>query len=87
MAVNESARSEVFWIIDRIEGTFAVCEDENGDHLEIPLSSISGPAEEGSVLFRMPDGGYYAVPAATISRRKRIYEKQRALFRKSKEES
>lgn len=43
------------YTVDRIEGCFAVCEDENGKMEKIELSVIPSNVKEGDVL--ISDGG------------------------------
>ena len=38
------------YIIDRFEGSFAVCEDENGSMVNIKLTDIKGRPKEGDVI-------------------------------------
>lgn len=38
------------WIIDRIEGEFALCETENKTVVSIPLSALPKGIKEGDVL-------------------------------------
>jgi hypothetical protein len=38
------------YTIDRIEGKCAVCEDENGKMVNIPLSSLPASVKEGTKL-------------------------------------
>ena len=38
------------WIIDRIEGEFALCETENKMVVSIPLSALPKGIKEGDVL-------------------------------------
>lgn len=45
------------YVIDRIEGDFAVCEDETGTTQDIPLSSLPESTKEG--LHLKYENGYY----------------------------
>lgn len=38
------------YTVDRIEGEYAVCEDENGEMVNIPLSHIKGKVSDGVTL-------------------------------------
>lgn len=40
------------YIVDRIEGDFAVCEDKNGNMTDIPVNSILGTVRASSVLIK-----------------------------------
>ena len=37
------------YILDRIEGSFAVMEDENGDMNNMPLKLLKGEVKEGNI--------------------------------------
>lgn len=39
------------YIVDRIEGMFAVCEDENCNMVNIPLTNLPKEIEERMVLY------------------------------------
>ncbi|MCI8497040.1 MAG: DUF3006 domain-containing protein [Clostridiales bacterium] len=58
----------MFWSIDRFEGDYAVCEDENGHMHSIARKLLPETAEEGDVL-RM-EGGTYAVDREETERRR-----------------
>ncbi len=36
-----------YWVIDRIEEGWAVCQNERGDHRDLPVSSFTEPIKEG----------------------------------------
>ncbi|MGB4588051.1 MAG: DUF3006 domain-containing protein [Clostridiaceae bacterium] len=61
--------------IDRFEGTFAVCEIENGDFANIPKGVLPPGAVEGSKLVIILDDTDEAID------RKRIKEKMDNLFK------
>ena len=66
-------------IIDRIEGDVAVCEQEDGSHVNIPRSCLPGDVREGSVLAWT--GSAWALDLQEESeRRKRLFSKQEGLF-------
>jgi hypothetical protein len=44
------------YIIDRIEGAFAICECPNTEHIRIPVQKLPDSAREGDVLRRSCDG-------------------------------
>lgn len=66
-------------VIDRFEGEFAVCEDESGSMVNIPISRVPGGAKEGSVLTEK-DGMFLLDTAATELRRKEISRLQNSLW-------
>lgn len=57
------------YIIDRFEGRFAVCEDENGNFINIEKNIISMEAKEGDVLIFIND--MYEVDVTATSKRKK----------------
>lgn len=57
-----------FWSIDRLEGSFAVCEDENRQRKEIPLADLPEGVKEGDVL-RLASGMYQIDREETERRR------------------
>jgi len=58
-------------IIDRFEGEYAVCEQQDGTFIHIERSQIADAAKEGDVLVRT--GDCYRVDAeATAARRAHI---------------
>lgn len=68
------------FIIDRIEGDFAVLEKETGGTIDVPLSLIKNAKEGDAVLF---DGEKYTInEKETNERKKRIQEKMKMLFGK-----
>ena len=60
-------------IIDRFEGSFAVCEDEDRNMVNIERSKLPPEAREGDVLYI--DGGEYKVDAPATDARKRDIRK------------
>ena len=65
------------YIVDRIEGEFAVCEDERGRMVDIKLSALPAGIKEGA-SFAM-DGGV-ATLLDDSDRRRRIEEKMKKAF-------
>lgn len=61
------------YIIDRFEGSFAVCEDENKKMHNIERSKLPPEAREGDVLD--VDGKAYKVDAAATEARRRDISK------------
>lgn len=56
------------WSIERFEGDFALCEDENGGRLRLPAQSLPAGAREGDILRRQ--GGIYRIDDAETARRR-----------------
>jgi hypothetical protein len=60
-------------IIDKFEGSLAVCEDENGETRNITVSTILGLAKESYVIEEI-NGVFYINEEETEKRRKYIEE-------------
>lgn len=67
-------------IIDRFEGNYAVCEQEDKSFVNIPKYKLPLDCKEGDCLFRDADGMYRKDNDNTKSREKRIYDKINRLF-------
>lgn len=71
------ARMEsVLYIVDRFEGEYAVCEDEEGKTHDFARVELPQGAREGDVIRRAGDGAFYIDHAQTQRRR----EETRRLF-------
>ncbi len=68
------------YIVDRIEGQFAVCEDESGHMCDIPLAKLPAEVQEGSVLDYI-NGGYSISDEAQEERRRKIRGLENDLFK------
>lgn len=62
-------------IIDRIEGTFALCEIKEGSFAEIPLAALPDGLKEGDVISISIDEN------ETLNRKKRIEGLMNSLFK------
>lgn len=61
------------FIIDRFEGSFAVCEDEDGRMQNIARNLISGNPKEGDIIEKQ--GELYNInPEETEKRKKEVEE-------------
>lgn len=58
-----------YYSIDRFDGDFAVCEDDNGDMIELLRTNIPDRAREGDVLAVDDMGNYYVDECETQRRR------------------
>lgn len=56
------------FIVDRIEGCYAVCEKENGEMIDIKLTQICGNVCDGDVLVYSDD--FYKVDKELTDKRK-----------------
>jgi len=58
-------------IVDRFEGGFAVCEQEDGSMVDVDMKLLPKGTKEGDVL-RVDNGVYTIDTDATLERTKRI---------------
>ena len=58
-------------IIDRFEGRFAVCENDNGEMINIGREKLPREAQEGDTII-MENGSYVVDLTATESRKDKI---------------
>jgi len=58
-------------IVDRFEGGFAVCEQEDGSMVDVDMKLLPKRTREGDVL-RVENGVYTVDADATLERTKRI---------------
>lgn len=68
-------------IIDRFEGVYAVCEDDNGNMVNVLKANLPEGAKEGSVL-QVADGMITVDHDETNNRKERIKEKMNSLWEK-----
>lgn len=59
-------------IIDRFEGEYAVCEEEDGSLKKLPKVFLPGGCREGDCLVSLPGGAWQVDRAATAQRRQEI---------------
>jgi len=71
------------FVIDRIEGEFAVCEMPDETEKTIPLSLLPDGVKEGAVL-EFSEGVYTVNEEKTKARRKSNFDLQSALFKRKK---
>lgn len=68
------------WSIDRIEGSFALCENTvTGETCRIPLAELPQGIGEGALLHRTP-AGWQRAEEAERARRRQMAAKIRNLF-------
>lgn len=68
-------------VIDRIEGTVAVAEMDDGSFQDIPLERIAGHVRDGALLREAEDGSYAVDEEATARRTDEIRSRFGSLFR------
>lgn len=70
----------MIYIIDRIEECFAVCEDEEGDMVNLELSKLPIDVKEGDVLIE--NAGIFEISREETEKRKaKIKEKMNKLWK------
>lgn len=67
-------------IVDRFEGAYAICEDEEKKLFAIELAELPKGVREGDVLEISDDGSLNVSAEKTAARRKKILQKQNALW-------
>lgn len=67
------------FIIDRVEGNIAVCEDDKGNMININIKYIIGKIKEGSVIIKK-NSLYYIDENLTKKRKKEIEELVKGLW-------
>lgn len=70
------------YIVDRIENTVAVLEDEEMNHTEVLLADLPESIKEGSVLVLNSDGSFMLDMAQTEKRKQKMLDLQNKLFKK-----
>jgi hypothetical protein len=68
-------------IIDRFEGSFAICESDDKRMLQIPKYKLPTQCKEGDCIILNANGIYEKDKAAMTVREREIKEKFRRLFK------
>lgn len=71
------------YTVDRIEEGIAVCEDSNGNHVNIEAALLPQNVTEGDIL-EAADGGFQVCREETEERRRKMAERQKSIFKKRK---
>lgn len=66
------------WIVDRIEGEFALCETEDREMEPVPLKDLPAGVSEGDVLRTGPEG-FWIDWEETAKRREKIADRVKRL--------
>ncbi len=69
------------FIIDRFEGMYAICEEEDKTMLSIPKYRLPLDCKEGDCLILNTKGMYQKDNEVTMEREKRIRDKMDRLFK------
>ena len=67
-------------IIDRIENPIVICEDENGQTIELPIDMFIQPIQDGDVVIKNQEGLYEVSKEDTEKRKKNIEDRFNSLF-------
>ena len=67
-------------IIDRIENKIVICEDENGQTLELPIDMFVMPIQDGDVVIKNEQGVYKVDNEETQRRKENIENRFNSLF-------
>ena len=70
----------MYFSIDIIEETVALCVDDNGETCAVPLDMIDGDIAEGSMLLIGENERYYVDEAETEKRRESNFALAESLF-------
>ncbi|MBB2181682.1 DUF3006 domain-containing protein [Lachnospiraceae bacterium MD1] len=68
------------YIIDRFEGNYAICEQEDQKIISIPKYKLPLHCKEGSVLIQDINGMYQIAPEEREKRKRNLKEKMNRLF-------
>ena len=68
------------YIVDRIEGGYAVLTAESGESKSFPLPQLPDDVREGMTLLRGPDGAFVPDAADPRARHERIRAKFDSMF-------
>ena len=66
------------WIVDRIEGKFALCETDGREMRPVPLKDLPAGISEGDVLQTGPEG-FWIDREETAKRREKIANRVKRL--------
>ena len=67
------------YIVDRIENGFAVCEDEDGQMVDISLENLPSDLKQGDVLI-LEQEKYEVLKEETEKIKKEMFDLQNSLF-------
>lgn len=67
-------------IIDRIENQIVICEDENGQTIELPIDMFIQPIQDGDIIAKNQEDLYETDKEETEKRKKNIEDRFNSLF-------
>ncbi|MDF2907860.1 MAG: hypothetical protein K0R34_3181 [Herbinix sp.] len=68
------------FIIDRLEGNYAICETDDSSYVQIPKYKLPLDYKEGDCLIQDSDGMYRKDIEGKTAREKKIRDKMNRLF-------
>lgn len=71
---------EKLYIVDRIEGSFAVCEDQDGDMKAVSLEKIKGNLKEGVVLLEVTEECFRVDEKKTKEREEEVQDFMKGMW-------
>ena len=67
-------------IIDRIENKIVICEDENGQTIELSIDMFVEPIQDGDIVVKNEQGLYKTDKEKTYKRKKNLENRFNSLF-------
>ena len=68
------------YIIDRVEGNYAIIEKENGDMYKISIENIKGDFKEGDILINKDDEYFEIDKKFTLNRKNKINDSMKNMW-------
>jgi hypothetical protein len=68
-------------IIDRVEEKIVICEDENGQTVELSIDMFIQPIQDGDIVLKNAEGLYEVNKEETEKRKKNIENRFNSLFK------
>lgn len=68
-------------IIDRIENKIVICEDENGQTIELPIDMFVKPIHDGDIVIKNEKGLYETDSEETEKRKQNLENRFNSLFK------
>jgi len=78
---NLSYMEDKYMIIDRIEDKIVICEDENGQTVEMSIDMFVQPICDGYIVTKNENGLYETNKEETQNRKKNIEDRFNSLFK------
>ena len=69
-------------VIDRIEAAIAVCVQEDGTMIEVPVAELPSDAKETDILYMDENGNWSIAQEETLSRKQALAKRQRRMLKR-----